>query len=101
MLLAAIIGSALESLLTVIARTAGDFKLALQDHQNVFEAIQSGNASNAAHRMAAMFSDTRALINRSDLQPSQTPKGKSQGFYLRHICMMNAVCHFGRLSTSP
>jgi DNA-binding FadR family transcriptional regulator len=67
--LAAIIASALESLLTVTARTAGDFKLALQDHQKVFEAIQSGDASNAVHRMAGMLSDTRALMNRSDFKP--------------------------------
>jgi DNA-binding FadR family transcriptional regulator len=67
--LAAIIGSALESLLSVTARSAGDFKRGLQDHQKVFEAIQNGDAPNAVHRMAGMLSDTRALMKRSDFNP--------------------------------
>lgn len=67
--LAAIIDSALESLLRVTARTAGDFKRGLSDHQKVFEAIQRGDASNAVHRMAGMLSDTRALMKRSDFKP--------------------------------
>jgi len=67
--LAAIIGSALESLLGVSARSAGDFKRGLQDHQKVFDAIQNGDASNAVHRMAGMLSDTRALMRRSDFRP--------------------------------
>jgi DNA-binding FadR family transcriptional regulator len=67
--LAAIINSALESLLLVTARSAGDFKRGLRDHQKVFEAIQSGDSSNAVHRMAGMLSDTRALMRRSNFQP--------------------------------
>jgi len=67
--LAAIIDSALESLLHVSARSAGDFKRGLQDHQKVFEAIQNGDASNAVHRMAGMLSDTRALMHRSNFHP--------------------------------
>jgi DNA-binding FadR family transcriptional regulator len=63
--LAAIIGSALESLLSVSARSAGDFKRALPDHQKVCEAIRQGDAQSALHRMAGMLSDTRALMNRS------------------------------------
>ena len=63
--LAAIIGSALESLLAVSARTAGDFKRALPDHQKVFEAIRLGDTQSALHRMASMLSDTRALMNQS------------------------------------
>lgn len=63
--LAAIIGSALESLLGVSARTAGDFKRGLSDHQKVYEAIRQGDAQSALHRMAGMLSDTRALMNRS------------------------------------
>ncbi|MEY3124817.1 MAG: hypothetical protein RLZZ573_1337 [Pseudomonadota bacterium] len=62
--LAAIIGSALESLLGVTARGAGDFKRGLADHQKVFEAIKSGDSQNALHRMAGMLSDTRALMKR-------------------------------------
>ena len=65
--LAAIIGSALESLLGVTARSAGDFKLALPDHQKVFEAIESGDAQGALHRMAGMLSDTRTLMKQAPL----------------------------------
>lgn len=63
--LAAIIGSALKSLLGVTARSADDFKRGLADHQKVFEAIRNGDAQNALHRMAGMLSDTRALMKRS------------------------------------
>lgn len=62
--LAAIIGSALESLLNVTARSAGDFKRGLPDHQKVYAAIEAGDAQNALHRMAGMLSDTRALMRR-------------------------------------
>jgi DNA-binding FadR family transcriptional regulator len=60
--LAAIIGSALESLLGVTARSADDFKRALPDHQKVFDAIENGDAQNALHRMASLLSDTRSLM---------------------------------------
>lgn len=62
--LAAIIGSALESLLGVTARGAGDFKRGLEDHKKVYEAIESGDTQSALHRMAGMLSDTRALMKR-------------------------------------
>ena len=65
--LAAIIGSALESLLGVTARSAGDFKRALPDHQKVFEAIESGDTQGALHRMAGMLSDTRTLMKQAVL----------------------------------
>ena len=65
--LAAIIGSALESLLGVTARSAGDFKRGLPDHQKVFEAIESGDAQGALHRMAGMLSDTRTLMKQAPL----------------------------------
>lgn len=65
--LAAIIGSALESLLEITARSAGDFKHALPDHQKVFDAIESGDAQGALHRMAGMLSDTRTLIRQAVL----------------------------------
>ncbi len=65
--LAAIIGSALESLLGVTARSAGDFKRGLPDHQKVFEAIESGDAQGALHRMAGMLSDTRTLMKQAIL----------------------------------
>jgi DNA-binding FadR family transcriptional regulator len=63
--LAAIIGSALESLLGVTARSADDFKRALPDHQKVFDAIESGDAQSALHRMAGMLSDTRTLMKQA------------------------------------
>ena len=63
--LAAIIGSALESLLGVTARSAGDFKRGLPDHQKVFEAIEGGDAQSALHRMAGMLADTRTLMKQA------------------------------------
>ncbi|CAM8669358.1 FadR Transcriptional regulators [Comamonadaceae bacterium] len=66
--LAAIIGSALESLLGVTARTSDNFKQALPDHQKVFDAIRLQEPQNALHRMAGMLSDTRSLI-RTTIQP--------------------------------
>ena len=65
--LAAIIDSALASLLTVTARSASDFKRGLPDHQKVFEAIENSDAQNALHRMASMLSDTRALMKHAVL----------------------------------
>lgn len=62
--LAAIIGSALELLLGVTARSADDFRRGLPDHEKVFAAIESGDAPNALHRMAGLLADTRALMKR-------------------------------------
>jgi DNA-binding FadR family transcriptional regulator len=62
--LAAIIGSALESLLGVTARTADDFRLGLPEHRKVYEAIRDGDAKRALQRMAGMLSDTRELMQR-------------------------------------
>ncbi len=63
--LAAIIGSALEALLGVTARSADDFKRALPEHRKVLEAIREGDSQNALHRMASMLGDTRALMRRA------------------------------------
>ena len=60
--LAAIIGSALASLLGFSARSADDFKRGLPDHQKVYDAIASGDAPSALHRMAGLLSDTRMLM---------------------------------------
>lgn len=68
--LAAIIGSALESLLGVTARTADDFKRGLPEHQKVFDAIQAGDSRNAQHHMAGMLSDTRDLMKRAVFKTS-------------------------------
>ncbi|MDR7375366.1 DNA-binding FadR family transcriptional regulator [Rhodoferax ferrireducens] len=65
--LAAIIGSALESLLGISARKAGGFNDALPDHRKVLDAIRMGDAQRALHRMAVMLSDTRELMQRSDM----------------------------------
>ncbi len=63
--LAAIIGSALESLLGVTARNATDFKRGLPDHQKVFLSIENSDPQGALHRMAVMLSDTRTLMKQS------------------------------------
>ncbi|MDH4449832.1 MAG: FadR/GntR family transcriptional regulator [Rhodoferax sp.] len=60
--LAAIIGSALEALLGISARTSDNFKDALPDHHKVFDAIRLREPQNALHRMAVLLSDTRSLI---------------------------------------
>lgn len=67
--LAAIIGSALKSLLKISARRADGFSDALPDHRKVLDAIRMGDAQRALHRMAVMLSDTRELVQRTDLQP--------------------------------
>lgn len=71
--LAAIIGSALESLLGITARQAGDFKDALPDHRKVLDAIREGDAQRALHRMSVMLSDTRDLMQRADLLTDVLP----------------------------
>jgi DNA-binding FadR family transcriptional regulator len=71
--LAAIIGSALESLLGVSARSAGDFKRGLPDHQKVFDAIEGRDAQSALHRMAGLLSDTRVLMKQL---PSKARKSR-------------------------
>ena len=65
--LVAIIGSALESLLGISARKAGGFNDALPDHRKVLDAIRMGDAQRALHRMAVMLSDTRELMQRSNM----------------------------------
>jgi DNA-binding FadR family transcriptional regulator len=69
--LAAIIDSALASLLAVSARSAGDFKRGLPDHQKVYDAIEGRDAQSALHRMAGLLSDSRLLMKQL---PSQAPK---------------------------
>jgi DNA-binding FadR family transcriptional regulator len=61
--LTVVISSALAVLLRVAARSTHDFKRALPDHHKVFDAIRNHDAPSATHRMAAMLSETRALIN--------------------------------------
>jgi len=60
--LAAVIGSALESLLGMSARKAGDFKVALPDHRLVMEAIRQQDGAAAMERMSSLLADTRARL---------------------------------------
>ena len=69
--LAAIIGSALESLLGVTARSSSDFKRGLPDHQKVFAAIERGDAQSALHRMAGLLADTRGLMQQVVFAPQR------------------------------
>jgi DNA-binding FadR family transcriptional regulator len=62
--LAAIIGSALESLLGMTARKAGDFKVALPEHRAVLEAIRAQDSAAATQRMSSLLADTRARLVR-------------------------------------
>ncbi|MDZ7937731.1 MAG: FadR/GntR family transcriptional regulator [Rhodoferax sp.] len=61
--LAAIISSALGTLLSITASGVEDFKRGLADHQKVFAAIESGDTQSSLHRMASLLSDTRTLIH--------------------------------------
>jgi DNA-binding FadR family transcriptional regulator len=60
--LAAMIGSALESLLGLSARKAGDFKVALPEHQAVLEAIRAQDSTEATQRMSSLLADTRVRL---------------------------------------
>ena len=64
--LAAIIGSALTTLLNLSARSAGDFKSGLPDHEKVFNAIKNGDAQGGQLHMASLLSATRTLIRNVD-----------------------------------
>ncbi len=67
--LAAMTGSALETLLGMTARTARDFRMALPDHGKVLDAIRTADEQTALHRMAGLLSDTRALMQRGEILP--------------------------------
>jgi DNA-binding FadR family transcriptional regulator len=60
--LAAMIGSALESLLGVSARKAGDFKVALPEHRRVLDAIRDQDSALATEHMARLLADTRGRL---------------------------------------
>ena len=64
--LAAIIGSALTTLLNLSARSASDFKSGLPDHEKVFQAIESRDAMAGQLHMASLLSATRTLIRSVD-----------------------------------
>ncbi|MBT0570573.1 FadR family transcriptional regulator [Curvibacter sp. CHRR-16] len=60
--LAAIIGSALESLLHLSARNSDNFNQALPDHQKLLAAIAQRDSQAALHRMASLLADTSHLL---------------------------------------
>ena len=64
--LAAIIGSALTTLLSLTARSAGDFKSGLADHEKVFNAIKNKDPISGQIHMASLLSATRTLIRNVD-----------------------------------
>ncbi|HEX6703140.1 MAG TPA: FadR/GntR family transcriptional regulator [Albitalea sp.] len=68
--LGAMIGTALESLLVLSARKAGDFKVALPEHAAVLEAIRRQDSDTAQQRMAGLLADTRGRL----LKPTPRPR---------------------------
>ncbi|TMH12840.1 MAG: FadR family transcriptional regulator [Betaproteobacteria bacterium] len=76
--LAAMIGSALESLLGLSARKAGtNFKVALPDHARVLDAIRRQDGPRAMQHMAALLADTRALLLRPGPKAARKPVAKA------------------------
>jgi DNA-binding FadR family transcriptional regulator len=71
--LGAMIGTALESLLGLSARKAGDFKIALPDHGKVLDAIRSQDGEAARQRMTSLLADTRARL----LKPSPRVRARA------------------------
>ncbi len=68
--LAAMIGSALESLLGLSARKASNFKIALPEHEAVLNAIRAQDTEAAQRHMSRLLADTRARL----LKPA--PRGR-------------------------
>ena len=60
--LVAVIGSALETLLSQTARRANDFKIGLPDHKRVLDAVVQQNANAAFHSMSLLLTDTRRRV---------------------------------------
>jgi len=76
--LVSMIGTALESLLGLSARKAGNFKIALPEHGAVLAAIKAQDGPTAMQRMSLLLADTRARL----LKPSPKAaarKGASEG----------------------
>jgi len=75
--LASMIATALESLLGLSARKAGDFRLALPEHSAVLAAIRAQDAPAAMQRMASLLADTRArLLKPSPKSTARKPAGE-------------------------
>jgi DNA-binding FadR family transcriptional regulator len=60
--LVAVIGSALETLLSQTARRATDFKIALPEHKRVLDAVAHQDANAAFHGMSLLLTDTRRRV---------------------------------------
>ncbi len=69
--LAAIIGSALTTLLSMTARSADDFKSGLPDHEKVFNSIKNKDAISGQIHMASLLSAAKTLIRDVDKPDSQ------------------------------
>ena len=60
--LAALIATALESLLGHAAKRAGDFRIALPDHARVLDAIRAQDTQAAFQSMSFLLADTRRRL---------------------------------------
>ena len=70
--LGAMIGSALEALLVLVARHAGDFKVGLPEHAKVLEAIRRQQPAVATREMTKLLADTRARLMRPARKTGRT-----------------------------
>lgn len=72
--LAALIATALESLLSLSARKASDFRVALPDHVRVCDAIRAQDTQAAFQAMTFLLADTRRrLLPGSVVAPAPSP----------------------------
>jgi DNA-binding FadR family transcriptional regulator len=71
--LGAMIGSALETLLGLSARRAGNFKVGLPEHGKVLEAIRRQQPAVATREMTGLLADTRQRLK----QPAVKKAGRS------------------------
>ncbi|HMC15417.1 MAG TPA: FadR/GntR family transcriptional regulator [Albitalea sp.] len=71
--LGAMIGSALETLLGMSARRAGNFKVGLPEHGKVLEAIRRQQPAAASREMVGLLADTRRRL----MQPPAKKAGRA------------------------
>ena len=74
--LAALIATALESLLGLSARKASDFRIALPDHARVRDAIRSQDTQAAFQAMGFLLADTRRRLLPPAPEAAPTARGK-------------------------
>jgi DNA-binding FadR family transcriptional regulator len=81
--LAALIATALESLLGLSARKAGDFRVALPDHVRVRDAIRAQDTQAAGQAMSFLLADTRRRLLPSVAEaPGVLRRRRAQGAHL-------------------